>query len=135
MALGYNFNGSNSEIKVEVAMTDVVGVGSVPSDRDKENCEVGSETNKKRGGRKLVKSLGGSMLNRGLAMDAEGALGGLLSLWNDQFFKVYACSSNKKCIILAGRLVSVNKEIVLCDVYAACVEKDINFLWDFLVSS
>ena len=37
---------------------------------------------------RLVKALGGSVFNRGLAKDADGASGGLVSLWNDQLFEI-----------------------------------------------
>ncbi|KAK3212020.1 hypothetical protein Dsin_016726 [Dipteronia sinensis] len=65
---------------------------------------------------RLVKALGGSVLNRGLAMEAEGASGGLISLWNDHVFEVKACISNKYCIILAGTLVDLKKDVVMCNV-------------------
>ncbi|KAK2651093.1 hypothetical protein Ddye_018582 [Dipteronia dyeriana] len=84
---------------------------------------------------KVVKSLGGSVLNKGLATDAEGASGGLLSLWNDQFFEGFACISNKNSIILAGRLISINKMVVMCNVCTTGMESERKILWDFIVNN
>ncbi|KAK3211975.1 hypothetical protein Dsin_016681 [Dipteronia sinensis] len=59
----------------------------------------------------VVRSLGGSLLTRGVGVKAEGSAGGLISLWNDDLFKVHSCISCKRCIILAGELTSLNKQV------------------------
>ncbi|KAK2649093.1 hypothetical protein Ddye_016582 [Dipteronia dyeriana] len=111
VALSFNFDGKEKEI------------GEVVARREKKDQD------------KLTESLGGSVLNRLLAMDAEGASGGLLSLWNGHFFEVFACISNKNYIILAGRLISINKMVVMCNVYAAYGESERKILWDFIVNT
>lgn len=84
---------------------------------------------------RMVNALGSPVLNKGLAMDMEGALGGLVTLWNNQFFKVKAYMSNKNCIILAGQLVSLNRDVVMCNGYVAYIENERKTLWDFLLNS
>ncbi|KAK3194729.1 hypothetical protein Dsin_026039 [Dipteronia sinensis] len=51
---------------------------------------------------KVISSLGGSWLNRGLGVDAIGRAGGLITMWNDSLFVTKACIKNDRCIILAG---------------------------------
>ncbi|KAI9157697.1 hypothetical protein LWI28_026469 [Acer negundo] len=43
----------------------------------------------------VIRSLSGSWLTRGVGVDAIGASGGIISLWNDDAFKVDACVFNK----------------------------------------
>lgn len=83
----------------------------------------------------VVRSLGGSFLSKGLGVDAEESAGGLISLWNDDFFKVHSCISCQRCTILAGYLVSMKKDMVFCNVYAPNVESERKILWDFIVDA
>ncbi|KAK3199924.1 hypothetical protein Dsin_023339 [Dipteronia sinensis] len=59
--------------------------------------------------RKVVSSLGGSSLTRGIGVEADGAAGGLLTLWNEDSFLVEDCISNSRCIIVAGVLTKIKK--------------------------
>ncbi|KAK3199346.1 hypothetical protein Dsin_022761 [Dipteronia sinensis] len=84
---------------------------------------------------KVISSLGGGQLTRGVGVDSEGASGGLLTLWSEEFFTVDACISNKSCIILASSLNKIKKDIVFCNVYAVSLESDRRDLWDFIMQS
>ncbi|KAK2646987.1 hypothetical protein Ddye_022182 [Dipteronia dyeriana] len=84
---------------------------------------------------RVIKAIGGSALNRGIGVDAEGALGGLLSLWNEDQFKVSDCISNSRCLILIGELLSMKAVAAFCNVYVASVEGEGRKLWDFLINS
>ena len=64
------------------------------------------------------------MLNRGMSVAAEEASGGLISLWNNDIFQVKACINNKCCIILAGLVVKIQKEMVFCNVYGTNTESE-----------
>lgn len=68
-------------------------------------------------------------------MEAEGLAGGLITLWNDDLFKVKACVPSKRSIILIGELVGINKEIAFCNVYAANVESERQEMWKYLVDA
>ena len=74
--------------------------------------------------RGIISSLGGTILSRGMCVDANGLIGGLVTLWNDNFFLVKDCISNQRCIILVGVLLRINKEVVFCNVYTANVENE-----------
>ncbi|KAK0598705.1 hypothetical protein LWI29_037213 [Acer saccharum] len=49
---------------------------------------------------RTVCSLGGSILNKGIGVAAIGLSGGLLSLWDDNFFEVTDCISNNHSIMI-----------------------------------
>ncbi|KAK2644403.1 hypothetical protein Ddye_019598 [Dipteronia dyeriana] len=83
----------------------------------------------------VIRELGGSLLTKGMGVEEEGTAGDLISLSNDDLFKVHSCISCQRCIILAGVLVTDNKEIVFCNVYAPDVESERRFLWEFIVDS
>lgn len=59
-----------------------------------------------------------------MTVDLDGAVGGLISLWNDNSFVVKACISNQRCIILAWELVKLKKEIVFCNIYASSQDSE-----------
>ncbi|KAK3175726.1 hypothetical protein Dsin_032613 [Dipteronia sinensis] len=84
---------------------------------------------------RLVRILRGSVLNRGMGVEAEGASGGLLSLWNEDLFEVKLCILNRRCIILGGVLMAIKKEVVFCNVYGACIENERKDMWNFIISS
>ncbi|KAK2639075.1 hypothetical protein Ddye_026870 [Dipteronia dyeriana] len=83
----------------------------------------------------VVRKLGGTWLIRGVGADSEGASGGLITLWKEDSFLVKACIYSRSCIILAGDLVSLNKEVVLCNIYAPSVAKERRELWDFILQA
>ncbi|KAK3229710.1 hypothetical protein Dsin_001591, partial [Dipteronia sinensis] len=72
---------------------------------------------------------------KGKGVDALGSTEGLITLWNDDLFKVRSCISNDKCIILVGLLANLNKEAVFCNIYAPNHESERKSLWDFLLTS
>ncbi|KAK3199552.1 hypothetical protein Dsin_022967 [Dipteronia sinensis] len=72
---------------------------------------------------------------KGVGVDAEGSAESLISLWDENLFKVHSCISNKRCIILVGELFSVKKYVAFCNVYAPNFENERRSLWDFLVVS
>ncbi|KAK2652393.1 hypothetical protein Ddye_012249 [Dipteronia dyeriana] len=85
---------------------------------------------------RLVRSLGGSLLNRSMSVDAEGKAKGLISLWNEDFFFTRkACITGKRYIIFAGELVALKKEAVFCNIYASNEERERKHLWDFLYTT
>ncbi|KAK2637650.1 hypothetical protein Ddye_025445 [Dipteronia dyeriana] len=83
----------------------------------------------------VVRSLGGLVLAKDVGVEAIGSTGGLISLWNANLFKVIACISNQNCVSLAGELVSLNKKVVFCNVYASNVECDRKALWDCIIEA
>ncbi|KAK3197898.1 hypothetical protein Dsin_021313 [Dipteronia sinensis] len=72
--------------------------------------------------KRVLRSLGGSFLTRGVGVDAVGSVGGLISLWNEVFFIFKSSESNNRCIILVEELIIPMKDVVLCNVYASNVE-------------
>ncbi|KAK4848515.1 hypothetical protein QYF36_013977 [Acer negundo] len=84
---------------------------------------------------RTISSLGGVRRNRGIGVDAEGASGGLITLWNKDFFTVKACISYSRCIILSDSLRKIRKKIVLCNIYAASIDKERRELWDFILGA
>ncbi|KAK2659274.1 hypothetical protein Ddye_005807 [Dipteronia dyeriana] len=60
----------------------------------------------------------GSYLTNGISVDVAGSSGGLLSLWNNDVFKVIDCISNACCSILIGEWKALKKTVTLCNVYA-----------------
>ncbi|KAK2635808.1 hypothetical protein Ddye_030600 [Dipteronia dyeriana] len=83
----------------------------------------------------VVRKLGGAWLTRGVGVDSEGASGGIITLWKEDSFLVKACISSRSCIILAEVLVNLNKEVVLCNIYAPTVAKERRELWDFILQA
>lgn len=83
----------------------------------------------------MIRSLGGSRLTKGVGVDAEGALGGLITLWDEDSFQVEDCIMNNRCIIVAGVLLKLNKCIVLCNVHASSLENERKDLWEFILLS
>ena len=81
----------------------------------------------------LIRSLGGGWLARGVGVEAEGASGGLISLWNEDSFTVSDCISNKSCIILVGRMKGFDKDLAFCNIYAANDERDRKSSWEFIL--
>ncbi|KAK2648435.1 hypothetical protein Ddye_015924 [Dipteronia dyeriana] len=59
---------------------------------------------------KVIKSLGDSYLLKGVGVEANGAAGGVITLWNEDSLGVMSCIYNNQCIILAGILSPINKE-------------------------
>ncbi|KAK2654465.1 hypothetical protein Ddye_014321 [Dipteronia dyeriana] len=83
----------------------------------------------------VIMALGGSWLTKGVGVDTEEALGGLISLWNEDCFKIESCITNKRCIILAGVLIKLNKSVVFCNIYASSLEREKKELWEFILVS
>ena len=83
----------------------------------------------------IISSLGGNLLTRGIGVEAEGASGGLITLWNEGLISVNSCISSKRCIIIAGELLGLKKELVLCNIYAANVENERKDLWDYILNT
>ncbi|KAK3224468.1 hypothetical protein Dsin_011493 [Dipteronia sinensis] len=84
---------------------------------------------------KVVKSLGGSLLTKGVGVEAIGKAGGLVSLWNTELFNCKACISNERCIILMGELTNLKQDAVFYNVYAPNFEADRVKLWEFIVET
>ncbi|KAK3222180.1 hypothetical protein Dsin_009205 [Dipteronia sinensis] len=82
---------------------------------------------------KIYNSIGGAWLNRGLGVEADRAVGGLLTLWNDELFLAKACIKNSRCIVIAGELVKLAKEVAFCNVHTHNSENERVELWDFIV--
>lgn len=85
--------------------------------------------------RSVIKSLGGSLLTRGLGVDAIGSASGLITLWNEEFFSASACISNVRCIIVAEVLSRIGKEVVFCNVYAAYQENERRVIWELILQA
>jgi exonuclease III len=79
---------------------------------------------------KVIKSLGGSLLTKGVGLDANGSAGGLIV--NEDLFEVKACISNDRCIILVGLIIKLRREVVFCNVYAANNENERVELWNYI---
>ncbi|KAK3205564.1 hypothetical protein Dsin_019610 [Dipteronia sinensis] len=84
---------------------------------------------------RIIKSLGGSILSKGMGVEANGSAGGVITLWNEDVFGVKSCIHNDRCIILAGMLFSINTEVVFCNVYAANNEIERLELWKFILAA
>ncbi|KAK3229462.1 hypothetical protein Dsin_001343 [Dipteronia sinensis] len=70
---------------------------------------------------------------RRASVDAVGASGGLISLWNEDNFKIRDCITHKRCIILAGILVKLNKEAIFYNVYRPSLQDERRELWDVIM--
>ena len=68
-------------------------------------------------------------------MEAQGFTGGVMTLWKEDAFCVKASINNSRCIILAGELLGVKKDMVFCNVYAANFENERVDLWDFILQA
>ncbi|KAK3199060.1 hypothetical protein Dsin_022475 [Dipteronia sinensis] len=84
---------------------------------------------------RVIKSLGGSLLTKGIGVDSVGAAGGVITLWNENCFEVKSCISNERCIIVAGVIISTKKEMVFCTLYAANIESERIDLWNFILNA
>ncbi|KAK2642950.1 hypothetical protein Ddye_024713 [Dipteronia dyeriana] len=117
-ALGLDFNGNEVEISRIV--------NSMKREDEESKLAVFDSS--------IVRSIGGVFLTRGVGVDAKGSAGGLITLWNEDLFLVSHCISNKWCIVLVGVLFKIDKEVILCNVYAPNVEADRKKLWGFLLN-
>ncbi|KAK3199477.1 hypothetical protein Dsin_022892 [Dipteronia sinensis] len=77
----------------------------------------------------------GSLLTKGIEVEANGSVGGLLTLWNEKFFEVNECISNERCIIVDGLLTKVKKEVIFCNVYVLNEEKGRVELWQYILKA
>ncbi|KAK3229609.1 hypothetical protein Dsin_001490 [Dipteronia sinensis] len=112
VSLGLDFSNKNSDLVKEIS-----------------NRELGDEE-------RVVRNLGGAILNRGVGVEAVGSAGGLIILWNDEEFKCISCITNDLCIILMGELISVKKkQAVFCNIYEPNVERERILLWEFLIQA
>ena len=73
---------------------------------------------------RTVLALGGAILTKGVGVEVVGSAGGLISLWDESFFRVHSCISNSRCIIVAGEILSLKKEVAFCNVYAPNLENE-----------
>ncbi|KAK0586078.1 hypothetical protein LWI29_000583 [Acer saccharum] len=67
----------------------------------------------------MDKVLGGGVLTKGMVVDVVGSLGGLLTL----------------CSIIVSILVSLDKEVVICNLYASNADEKKVVLWEFIVAN
>ncbi|KAK3199335.1 hypothetical protein Dsin_022750 [Dipteronia sinensis] len=81
---------------------------------------------------RTITSLGGSLLIKDVGVEADGSAEGLISLWNENLFQVHSCITNKRCIIVAGEVVSSKKTVAFCNVYASNIEIERKSLWNFI---
>ena len=68
-------------------------------------------------------------------MDANGAVEGLLLLWDDGVLEVSDCISNERCIIVSGLLIKIKKVVNFCNVYAVNQEVGRRELWQFILNT
>ncbi|KAK0597825.1 hypothetical protein LWI29_028940 [Acer saccharum] len=83
---------------------------------------------------RIIRAVGGQILNRGVGVDAIGLARGLLSLWNDEQFVISDCILRTSCILLVGELVEQKMVVGFCNVYAPCVESERKSLWNDLAN-
>ena len=83
----------------------------------------------------ITRSIGGTILTRGIGVDAVGSAGGLFTLWNEDSVTIKGYISNQWCIILVGILNKIGEEVVLCNVYASNSENEIRELWSFICNA
>ncbi|KAK3193142.1 hypothetical protein Dsin_024452 [Dipteronia sinensis] len=84
---------------------------------------------------KVIKSLGGSLLTKGVGVEARGTAGGIITLWNEDYFEVKACISNDQCIIVSGVITKLHKPVVFCNIYAENIERERIELWKFILNA
>ncbi|KAK3231062.1 hypothetical protein Dsin_002943 [Dipteronia sinensis] len=89
------------------------------------------ETKLKSFDNRVVSALGGSVLSKGVGVDATGLSSGLITLWNEDKFDVSDCVTNSRCIFLIREVIAVKTIIGFCNVYAATVESESKILWDY----
>ncbi|KAK2650230.1 hypothetical protein Ddye_017719 [Dipteronia dyeriana] len=155
VALGFDFNNKEEEIREVIARREKEDNDRLKTMTGKNVCGLGKgekrrsvsglvhrlkpeilliqESKLRSFDNHVIRSLGGSWLSRGVGVDVEGASGGIIISWNEGSFKVESYISNKKCIILVGILLKVNKKIVICNVYAPSIESDRRDLWNFIL--
>ncbi|KAK3229101.1 hypothetical protein Dsin_000982 [Dipteronia sinensis] len=83
---------------------------------------------------RIKKGLGGVVLTRGVGADAVGLAGGLITLWIEDLVTINYFISNKWCLVLAGVLNKLDKEVVFCNVYTSNLESERRELWGFLIN-
>ena len=81
---------------------------------------------------RTISALGGAWLTNGVGVEAEGSAGGIISLWNENLFRIHSCIHNNRCIVVAGEIVSLKKIVAFCNVYASNNEAERRILWDFI---
>ncbi|KAK3199602.1 hypothetical protein Dsin_023017, partial [Dipteronia sinensis] len=127
VSLGIDFNGKVKEIEEVIARRlgreEKMRVIRSLVKLHKPTVLLIQETKLKVFNRSVVRKLGGSWLTRGVGMDAEGAAGGLITLWKEESFVAKACIMAKSCIILAGQLVNLNREVMDLPLHG------LNFTW------
>ena len=72
---------------------------------------------------------------KGISVKAQGSAGGIITLWNDEFFEVKSCISNDRYIIVSGVLLKLKKEVVFCNLYAVNLEHERVELWRFIMNA
>lgn len=74
-----------------------------------------------------MRPLGGTILAKGVGMEAIGSARGIISLRNDSLFKVTSCITNQNCIIWLVNWWLSRKQLcfaMFCNVYTPNVEGD-----------
>ncbi|KAK3219251.1 hypothetical protein Dsin_013221 [Dipteronia sinensis] len=82
---------------------------------------------------KIFSSLGGSLLQKGVGVDAIRASDGLITLWNEDKFVVSNCISRERLIFVIGQMTELKKVVGFCNVYADTVESNRKTLWNDIV--
>ncbi|KAK2637440.1 hypothetical protein Ddye_032232 [Dipteronia dyeriana] len=71
----------------------------------------------------------------GIGVEASGSMGGVVTLWNDEFFKARSCIHNNWCVIVASVLSKIKKDVVFYNLYAANEEHERVQLWNFILDA
>ncbi|KAK2662363.1 hypothetical protein Ddye_000937 [Dipteronia dyeriana] len=53
---------------------------------------------------KVIKSLRGSLLTKGVGVEVRGSAGGINTLWNDDLFEAKDCITNDHCVIVSAQV-------------------------------
>ncbi|KAK2657094.1 hypothetical protein Ddye_010146 [Dipteronia dyeriana] len=145
VALGFYFGGNTEKVVVEITIREKEdeerGLGRLEKRREvrrlvyntKPNLLFIQESKLNYFDSKVIKSLGGALLTKGIRVEAKGSAGGVITLWNEDVFEVKSCISNDRYIIVSGKLVVISSEVVFCNVYAANNEKERVELWNFIL--
>ncbi|KAE8725177.1 hypothetical protein F3Y22_tig00009009pilonHSYRG00196 [Hibiscus syriacus] len=81
----------------------------------------------------LTRKLGGNLLRGSCFVPADGSAGGLICLWNENYFEVSAQINSSRFMALSGKFNMSNFECVIINVYGPSVEADKEeFFRDFL---
>ncbi|KAL8468699.1 hypothetical protein ACS0TY_031769 [Phlomoides rotata] len=64
--------------------------------------------------------------------DAEGRSGGLISIWNRKVFEKTSTWNTKGLLVVNGRWLEDNVEMVIINVYAPCLFSEKAQLWDLI---